>query len=503
MPSGESAYTANQILKLIREKRENFWLQQREKNALKLFRLAAKRVPAYKDFLKKNDVNPQKIKTWEDFQNVPPVDKKNYLRQYPLEKLHWDAKINQPMVFTATSGSTDEPFYFSRNHQLDWQYSILAQLYLENSSYGVNKPTLVLVCFGMGVWIGGLITYKAFEIAAQRTNYPVSILTPGINKAEIFTALRKLAPHYSQTILTGYPPFIKDILDQAPAEGIDAKKLHIRTLFAAEAFTEKFRDYIVNAASIPNPMFDTLNIYGTADIGAMAYETPVSIFIRRIAITNQAIFSDLFPSAHQKTPTLAQYNPLFVTFEAQNGEILLTGNNTIPLIRYAVGDHGGVYTFKNITSKLQKFGIDLDEEIRKVRLEAFTYQLPFVYVYERKDFSTTLYGLQIYPETIREVLLEKPIYGSLTGKFTMFTKYNRRQNQHLEINLELKKGKEASSHLKKITLEKIVQNLLIKNSEFRELNRHLGKRSFPKLVFWEAEHPLYFKTGIKQKWIKK
>jgi len=254
---------------------------------------------------------------------------------------------------------------------------------------------------------------------------------------------------------------------------------------------------------MPNPILDTLNIYGTADIGAMAYETPISIFIRRVAAKNQKIFADVFPSAHQKTPTLAQYNPLFITFEAQHGEILLTGDNTIPLIRYAIGDHGGVYTLKNIATKLKKFGIDLTTEIRKERLEKFIYQLPFVYVYERKDFSTTLYGLQIYPETIREALLEKPVRESLTGKFTMLTKFNRRQNQYLEINIELQKGKKASQRLEKTTLEKIVSSLLAKNSEFRELHQHLGRRAFPKLVFWEAEHPTYFKVGIKQKWIKK
>lgn len=488
------------ILSFIRKQKESFWLHQREKNALTLFQRAAREVPAYKDFLKKNGISPKKIKSWIDFQNVPPMNKKNYLRQYPAEALHWGGTIDKPMVFTATSGSTGEPFYFSRNHVLDWQYSILAQLYLENSSYG-RKPTLLIVCFGMGVWIGGLITYKAFEIASQRIKYPLSIITPGINKAEIFAILRKLAPHYHQTILAGYPPFLKDILDESHGEGIDIKKLHIRTLFAAEAFTEKFRDYIVNAAHIPNPMLDTLNIYGTADIGAMAYETPTSIFIRRIAVKNQNIFSDLFPSVHQKTPTLAQYNPLFITFETQQGEILLTGDNTVPLIRYAVGDHGGVYTFKNITTKLKKFGIELSSEIRKEHLEQFLYELPFVYVYERKDFSTTLYGLQIYPETIREALLAKPLTGYLTGKFTMLTKFNRRQNQYLEIHIELKKGTKASNQLAKTTREKIVGHLLVKNSEFRELHRHLGRRAIPKLFFWESEHPTYFKVGIKQKWI--
>ena len=42
------------------------------------------------------------------------------------------------------------------------------------------------------------------------------------------------------------------------------------------------------------------------------------------------------------------------------------------------------------------------------------YQLPFVYVYERTDMSTTLYGLQIYPEIIKkevQILRSNPECG--------------------------------------------------------------------------------------------
>ena len=84
-------YSAEQILNFIRTKKDAFWSREREARPLKLFHEAARRVPAYKDFLKKNKVNPAKIKTFKDFQFVPPISKKNYLRQYPLEKLVWDA----------------------------------------------------------------------------------------------------------------------------------------------------------------------------------------------------------------------------------------------------------------------------------------------------------------------------------------------------------------------------------------------------------------------------
>ena len=493
---------ADSILKSLRTKKSDFWSRERERNPLALFKEASKRVPAYKDFLRKHRVDPAKIKTFKDFELLPTTDKKSYLREYPLEKLAWDGHLNKPIVYTSTSGSTGEPFYFPREEKLDWQYSILAEEFLKNSSYGTGGPTLVIVGFGMGVWIGGIMTYKAFEIAAQRSNLPVSIITPGINKNEIFHALRTLSPNYRETILIGYPPFIKDVLDEAHEEGINLKKLNMRLLFAAESFTEKFRDYVVKKAGVRNPILDTLNIYGTADIGAMAYETPTSILIRRLAMKNPKLFKDIFHDAN-KTPTLAQYNPNFMTFEAYGEDILLTGDNTIPLIRYAIGDHGGVMNFASISKKLKDSNIDFKKESFKARISSHVSEAPFAYVYERKDFSTTLYGLQIYPEIIREVLLDEPHDLHLTGKFSMLTKFDRKNNQYLEINLEMKKGKKTNKQIEKHLLETIVLNLRKKISEFRELHNHLGERALPKIIFWPHEHQLHFRPGIKQKWVKK
>ena len=502
MPASDKRHSAAEIIRLIRVKKSAFWEREREARALRLFHEAARRVPAYKDFLKKQRINPAKIRTFTDFQAVPPTSKKDYLRQYPLEKLTWDGSLKKPLVFTSTSGSTGEPFYFPRGERLDWEYSVLAEMFLQNSSYKTGGPVLVIIGFGMGVWIGGLITYKAFEIASRRADLPVSIITPGINKQEIFNALRNLSPHYQETILVGYAPFIKDVLDEAAAQGIQLKRLHIRILTAAEAYTEKFRDYLVRKVNAPSGLKDTLNIYGTADIGAMAYETPLSILVRQLAMGRWRLFADIFHQI-QRTPTLAQYNPLFITFEEVDGELLLTGNNTFPLVRYAVGDHGGVFSYGTMIEKCSNHGINLLRQARTRGIGKFIYQLPFVYVYERVDFATTLYGLQIYPETVREVLINPPMNKYLTGKLTLITKFDRRQNQYLEINLELRKHRKIPKKVEKVLLSQIVANLRLKNSEYRELHTFIKDRVLPKLVFWPAEHPLHFKPGIKQKWVKK
>ena len=487
------------IVKLIRTKKSSFWLQKSAEQKVKLFRQVASQVPAYHDFLKRNKINALKVNTLEEFKQLPQTDKKNYLRKYPLPNLCWEGTLEKPIVFTATSGSTGEPFYFPRESKLDWEYSVLAELFASQSS-NKKSPTLVIVCFGMGVWIGGVFTYQAFELANHNLKN-ISIITPGINKKEIFNALRLLAPQYEQVILAGYPPFIKDIIDEAEGNDINLKKLGLRLLFAAETFTEAFRDYLVKNGGIKSPYLDTLNIYGSADLGAMAYETPVSILIRRLAMKNQQLFESIF-SPIAKTPTLAQYNPLFINFESENGEILVTANNTVPLIRYAIGDSGGTFTFNEMYHQLKLHGIDLRHEAQKAGIGKYIYELPFVFVYERKDFSTTLYGLQVYPEHIREALLGSGI-DYLTGRFTLITKFNKKQNQFLEIDLELKQNKKITPRLKKRVLDQITTTLLLKNSEFRELHRHLGKRALPKLVFWTTGHPLHFAPGIKQKLVKK
>lgn len=504
MNNSKSAYnySAYSTLKLFGEKSSDYWSKKREENSLNLFHRAAEAVPAYKDFLKHNNVRPEKIQTWQDFQTLPSISKKNYLRKYKLEDVVWNGSLQQPLVFTATSGSTGTPVYFVRNQQLDWQYSVILESFLKEGLKDRPGPVLVIVSFGMGLWIGGVITYKAFELAAQRNNMPVSIITPGMNKKEIFNALRELSPQFGQTIISGYPPFLKDIIDEAPLQGIDIDKLNIRMTFAAEAITEQYRDYVAEKTKMKNALRDTLSIYGSADIGAMAYESNVSVLVKRLALGNKELFSDIFNNI-QKTPTLAQFNPQYISFEEVNGELLLTGNSAIPLVRYAIGDNGGVFTYKELEEKMKKHGIDFDKELKKAGIDKSISELPFVYVYERIDLSTTFYGLLIFPEWIRESMLRGTARDHLTGKFTMITRYNNKEDQYIEINVELKKGKKENAQLKKELLENIVADLRKHSSEFTEISNQLKKRAWPKIIFWPAEDPTHFAPGIKQKWVKK
>lgn len=470
------------------------------KRSIDLFQQAAKNIEGYKDFLAQNYIDPQDVKTPRDYVEIPPTNKDNYLKAYPLFDLIWKQDLKRPILFCSTSGSTGEPYYFPRNEDLSWQYSLLIENFLKQGQ-DKNTKTLVVIGFGMGVWIGGIITLRAFEIAGERAKAPISILPTGYNKVEIFKALKKLAPQFDQTLLVGYPPFIKEIVDDAVRKKIPLKELNIRFLFAAEAFTETFRDYVSEKAGVRSPLLDTLNIYGTADIGAMAYETPLSILIRRLSTKDKKLFKNIFGQI-EKTPTLAQYNPDFVEFEEIDNELLLTGNSSLPLIRYAVGDNGGVISYSQMAANFSDHGKDLEKEIKKAGISEHIKKQPFVYVYERKDFSVSLHGINLYPEFIKEALLDKKLADDVTERFTMITRYDRSHNQYIEINLELQEKSVPTVELEMLSKKLIRNKLIDKSSEFAEISKTKGSEKLVSIVFWPNGHPRYFKPGIKQKWVQ-
>jgi phenylacetate-CoA ligase len=467
---------------------------------LKLFHFTSEHVPAYRKFLSVHSIDPKEIKTFEDFQKVPPVNKDNYLRKHPLEELCVNGNLKHPIVFTSTSGSTGEPFYFPREVLLNKQYSAYCKSFFDNST-NADKSTLVIVGFGMGVWIGGVITYEAFKIISEN-GQPLSIITPGVNKKEIFDAMRNIAPRFERVILCGYPPFIKDVLDDGKANGVDWKKHDMKLLFAAETFSETFRNYVCRKVGIADPLRDTMNIYGSADLGGMAQETPLSILIRRLALKNKKIYKRLFTEA-TRLPTLVQYNPAFINFESVDRSIYVSGMNTLPLVRYQIGDNGGVISFNDVEKIFADEGLDLAKETEGAGISDTVSKWPFVYVYERTDLSTKLYGAIIYPEYIKAGLQNPDLEDYVTGKFTMFTKNDKDQNEYLEVNVELQAGVGETKELRDTVIKSISTTLKEQSAEHENNSKSLGEKVEPKIIFWPHEDLTYFKPGIKQKWVKK
>lgn len=479
------------------------WRLQGEQSAIALFKKMSKHVPAYKDFLKKNNINPDSIKTISDFSKVPLVDKDNYLRKYPLKDLCWGGEFSEKSwTVCTTSGSTGEPFYFPHGINQDEQYAFLAELYLRANFQIHKKRTLYINGFPMGAWIGGVFTYKAITMLAESGGYSLSIINPGINKAEIIKAIRTLGDKFDQVIIGSYGPFLKDTLDDGTRDGIDWKKYNLGFIFSAEGFSEGFRDFILNIAGKNDNLSATLNHYGTVDLGTMSYETPLSILARRRAIGDSKIYNSLFNDT-VRLPTVTQFIPSMFYFEEVDGTLVCSAPSGLPLVRYDLRDIGGVYQYDSMLDKFREYGVNLDKEIDDRNLTNTNWKLPFVYVYERNDFSISFYAFQIYPATIRRAFEDSSVADSITGKFSMSIGYDENQDQQFEIHVELKKDIKDTPELKKVITNLVTKHLLEENSEYRATYGMKGERMLPRIIFWQYEHERFFRPGIKQKWVLK
>lgn len=491
------------LLKDLKKNGEERWIQNGRKRVLMLFHMMSKRVPAYKKFLKEHRINPNSIKTITDFVKLPTIDKDNYLRKYSLEELCWDGDLkNKKWTISITSGSTGDPFYFPREKEQDLQYAAVAEIYLRTNFNIHKQSTLYIDAFPMGAWIGGVFTFEAIRILAERGDYKLSIITPGVYKQEVIKAVRKLSPYFDQTIIGSYGPFLKDIIDDGESEGLNWKKYNIKFIFSAELFTETFRDYVIKKAGLKNPYTDTLNHYGTVDLGTMSHETPISILARRMALKNKKIYKSLFGDI-TKLPTLTQYIPDLFYFEDVNGSLLCSAFSGLPLVRYDLKDHGGVISFNDMKKIFSDEGVDLTQEAKRVGIKNTVWELPFVHVYERSDFSVSLYAFQIYPETTRRALQYRELEKYVTGKFTMAVEYTKKQDQKFQINIEMKRDIKQSRELKEKISKYIVKQLIKENSEYKETYREKGKKIEPHIILWNYEDTTYFKPGTKQKWVDK
>jgi phenylacetate-CoA ligase len=489
-------------LEYYKKKPASYWETKGEKLALSLFTYVSKHVPAYKKFLKTNNFSAAEVKTIVDFKNLPLVNKTNYLRKYEYIDLFPKKGLFSATTISATSGSTGEPFFFPREEFHDQQYEHAAEIFLRNQFSLDKKRTLGIVGFGLGIWIGGIFTYKNFNQIAQK-GYNLTLLPVGTNKDLYLKSFKKFAPFYDQIILMGYPPFIKDVLDAGKEYGINWQDHDIRILTAAEGYSEEFRNYIAEKAGVKNIVNDIINMYGTVEQGTIAHETSFANLIRKIAVENPSVFKTLFPKA-TNIPTLAQYYPQTIYFEEVKGEIVATAyGSSIPLVRYQFSDLGGVIGFEEVIEKLRTQGIDIMKEAKKWKIDHKILHLPFVYVYARADFAVVFRGATIYPNEIRTVLDGREFSEFLTGKFTMIRKEDEKFNQILEINIELKKETPPLKNLEEQICTSIINELCYKNSEFK--NEYLSSKdsATPKIVLCKFSDQRYFDSKGKQLWVMK
>jgi phenylacetate-CoA ligase len=362
---------------------------------------AAKRVPAYRDFLERQGVDPDDLFPLGILSRLPETEKRNYIDVYGLMERCVDGRVAFPgTTIDESSGSTGTPYNWIRGRR-EREVAHRNISFFARYAFGTD-PLITLNAFSMGAWAAGM------NMSLGMTRHGiVKSIGPDVDK--LLSTLAYLGPGY-RFLISGYPPFLKHLLDEGTRRGFPWGDYEVHGLVGGEGMTEELRDVLLDRFR------SVYSGYGATDIEiGMAAESPVSVALRRLARRRPDVRQALF-GEDPRLPMVFQYNPLIHFLEVNDeDEIICTVSRLdllAPRIRYDVHDEGGVIGFARVRQVLAGFGFDIErladaEEAVGPRGPlpwSRPIPLPFLWVNGRRDATISVMGANIYPEDIETLV---------------------------------------------------------------------------------------------------
>jgi phenylacetate-CoA ligase len=187
--------------------------------------------------------------------------------------------------------------------------------------------------YAAGVRPGGLMqncfsyhfTPAAFMVEGGAARIGCAVIPAGSGQTEMqVQAIHALRPD----TYVGTPSFLKIIIEKAQEMGADISSIK-RALVSAEALPESLRAWLAEHG-VPN----VLQVYASADIGSIAYETRSGdVRDPGMLVDEEVILEIVRPGSGEPVPA------------GEVGEVVLTVfNPDYPLIRFATGDLSAILT---------------------------------------------------------------------------------------------------------------------------------------------------------------
>jgi len=395
---------------------------------------AAKRVPAYRDFLEQAAVDPDDLFPFGILGRLPETEKRNYIDRYGLMERCVGGSVPYPgTTIDESSGSTGTPYNWIRGRR-EREVAHRNISFFARYAFG-EGPLVTLNAFSMGAWAAGM------NMSLGMTRHGiVKSIGPDIDK--LLSTLTYLGPSY-RFLISGYPPFLKHLLDEGARRGFPWDRYEVHGLVGGEGMTEELRDVLLERFR------SVYSGYGATDIEiGMAAESPVSVALRRLARRRPDVREALFGD-DPRLPMVFQYNPLIHFLEVNElGEIICTVSRLdllSPRIRYNVHDEGGLLGFATARERLAAFGFDIErlgerDETAGPRGPlpwSRPIPLPFLWVNGRRDATISVMGANIYPEDIETVVYRDPTLVPRLHSFLLSTVDDERGVPRPMVALEL------------------------------------------------------------------
>ena len=332
MPGWVARLLRRLILYYGRRMKPEHLLARSRQGAQRTAALAARHSKAYRLLLQEHGLQPGSVGPATELTSLPVLRKSNTFERFTVDELARPVEPTALADVLTSSGRSGRSYGFRltghAQHAAAW-FDI--DLGLQDFFNVDNQATLLVNCLPMGV---------VFHSRA------VTVANVSVREDMAISILRDVGPRYAQTLICADPLFIRRLLDEARAAGIDWTALNTSVIMGEEVLVEAQRDYIAARMGIDLDQDAKRTIgssFGVGELGLnLLFETRETIRMRRAMRSR--------PGQGQgqgSVPALFCFNPLRCHVEVLNldadgfGELCLTlidQTAVIPLPRYSTGD---------------------------------------------------------------------------------------------------------------------------------------------------------------------
>ncbi|MGM9735544.1 MAG: hypothetical protein ACI3ZL_03950 [Candidatus Cryptobacteroides sp.] len=359
-------------------------------------------VKAYNRFLEK-ETGSDRLP--EHFTDLPLLTKKNYLLEYPLEELCRDKDLDNIHLIGSSSGfsKTGAVYWPKRPCDEAGYMKAIEKMFIDTAGID-RKKTLIVECLAFGLWIGGMQIAAAIRNIALSGKYRLTIATPGLDLKAAVDIIKSYHRLYDQVLIITNPSNIPliSVLTEDDEELCKGGKVSFPVV--GEYFTETFREQVARSFGHPEDApFVVWTGYGSADTGDLGVETASTIALRKYLHHHPELSKKLFGTTSTPMILAASGSAMF---EIIDGNIVVTKDQFIPLVRYDTKDAGGVLS---------------REDVRGIVPENICDALPesMIYVFGRADNAVIFYGTNLIINDIQDFLLSLPKELGYGGLFSV------------------------------------------------------------------------------------
>ncbi|MEO0843505.1 MAG: hypothetical protein AAF063_32120 [Cyanobacteria bacterium J06643_5] len=393
-----------------------------------------KSVPAYQNFLQKQQVNIEDV-----FENLPPLDKETYALAYPWKELLAD-NYDECFCINRSSGSSGKPFYWPQMKSENRSSPVGFKNFLEGAFAIHRKKTLAILGYSLGSWVGGDALSWVLKSMAIDTTYPFMVFSPGSNLDEIIEMISTMESLVEQIIVFIVPSAIPYLHLKASELQISLPLDKIRYMVGSEPFPESLRASLQKRSGLGDEVSFMYSIYGSADTGTLGIESQATVTLRKILYRNQNLATKL--GFESPIPHFFHFSSKDIFLETIHGHLCVTRWQGIPLVRYIVYDKVSLYSWKELKQAVLNSEY-LDSENNQALIEILSNtndQLPdLIAVTGRADKSVILSGNNFTEYMLDAAIKSEELDDILTGLYQA-QEICEEDRQYLAIDLEIRQN---------------------------------------------------------------